>query len=758
MGQSQIANQLIDLLARDPRYVIMIVLGLLVVLLFARDKYDRPSYDPKEAAVLPRLSPRMYAPTYRYRSGYSLYLMMLGALYLVTVLVGPQLARIPSLQLNEPWTSPEYWPIGVAILLGLMATLDDSSYLGRLEAKLRRIAHEFALIPIEARQLQRRFRSAPLTAWNIATDPARKARISNSAAPVELTLIGQALVTDYREKWLRTAILMDSIEVLMSTPNVAFRVGDELKEYIDNLGVKKSALRTLVDEDIKATEHKEQNRAQIDKIVVELEEQAALLLAIIVFQGMAAQADRIVAFDAIGFKSGDAPPPRNGTIDFLVVVMMAAVGSSFLAIVAAVIYVTATTGQLTYLKDSHKNFLSGVFLYAVVFMVAHTTREMSVRRKNWEQNYIAFIRKSWIVAAYSVLFLLPLTILFIWPSVTADSIVFFTLFTLPVSALTCWFYFKHMMRAAMIYPRNNLDIESTSDGSGIRRVLLNATLRRTLRLSIGKRTNCTDLTKTHAFQAFEHAVLAFVLAGCLAYAASWFQAQNVTRGSAFLIDGWLSKKTKKDERILNATMSMEDADKISHFWLAARPSVAEIKSFGGAVELGKAEQQVNVMCSMLATAWAKNFKLGLVPTDCDELRNVSLDGVPEQEKEYLTQLIARLHSIVLDARNALDIIKSDYAFIAQSVLVAWISSAMAFAFSLTVLGWRRYELSRSVLAESRRRQLCERFRQDIGQSEPDRGKWIKWLTEPLENYNDLTRLEIAHYAEYEQEFLVSRWK
>lgn len=171
--------QMTDLLAQ-PAFLLSLVIGFGIVALFAGERFNRPAFSEKEVAPLSQIELRFLAPAFRYREGQRIYLLIMTGLYLFLSLLGPKLVDMTKGMLNSIPNMPtsglpdignvNYWPFGVALLLTAISVLNDSSLLGQIEYRIRRLAQSFVYIPSEVRRLAEEIENSKLSQWERAQD------------------------------------------------------------------------------------------------------------------------------------------------------------------------------------------------------------------------------------------------------------------------------------------------------------------------------------------------------------------------------------------------------------------------------------------------------------------------------------------------------------------------------------------------------------------------------------------------------------
>src|SRR5262245_49499220 len=152
-ADSSSTNMLEQLAMRTDRFWVAAALGLVVVIAFASQRYDVPTWAKTSLGNLAQLSPKSLAPDYRYRNGYFYYLGVLAAIYAALCLIGPEILTLLGVTLPDFVKNTELWPLGAASAITLSGAVGDEKLAGRLEAYFRRKAHEAAFIPTAVTKL-----------------------------------------------------------------------------------------------------------------------------------------------------------------------------------------------------------------------------------------------------------------------------------------------------------------------------------------------------------------------------------------------------------------------------------------------------------------------------------------------------------------------------------------------------------------------------------------------------------------------------
>jgi len=151
----------------DPKFLSTYIFGLIIIVMYAKDKFNMPTYDRAAMGPFAQLPPQSLTMDKRYRQGRTSYIFMLLCLYTVVCIVGPSISPDlfnlfkqagPQMQLGPQIGQPgsaELWPVAAATFLISTGASSDSSILGKIEFYVRQYAHKSAYIPRTVRDLAR---------------------------------------------------------------------------------------------------------------------------------------------------------------------------------------------------------------------------------------------------------------------------------------------------------------------------------------------------------------------------------------------------------------------------------------------------------------------------------------------------------------------------------------------------------------------------------------------------------------------------
>src|SRR6266480_7929928 len=84
----------------DPNALVNYLFGLVIIVLYAKDKFNTPTYDRDSMGPFSQLPPQLLTIDARYRQGVRMYVFLLLALYTALCILGPYTFSQQNLQLG----------------------------------------------------------------------------------------------------------------------------------------------------------------------------------------------------------------------------------------------------------------------------------------------------------------------------------------------------------------------------------------------------------------------------------------------------------------------------------------------------------------------------------------------------------------------------------------------------------------------------------------------------------------------------------
>src|SRR3954449_4285058 len=86
----------------EPKFLISYILGLITIVLYAKDKFNTPTYDKESMGPFSALPPQLLTIDTRYRQGVRTYILLLLALYTALCIIGPNTFSQQNVALGIP--------------------------------------------------------------------------------------------------------------------------------------------------------------------------------------------------------------------------------------------------------------------------------------------------------------------------------------------------------------------------------------------------------------------------------------------------------------------------------------------------------------------------------------------------------------------------------------------------------------------------------------------------------------------------------
>src|SRR5258708_27978661 len=98
----------------DPKILTNYLFGLLTIVLYAKDKFNTPTYDKESMGPFSQLPPQLLTIDARYRQGMRTYIFLLLALYTALCIIWPSVFNQQNIQLGFSADTTQIWPVAPA--------------------------------------------------------------------------------------------------------------------------------------------------------------------------------------------------------------------------------------------------------------------------------------------------------------------------------------------------------------------------------------------------------------------------------------------------------------------------------------------------------------------------------------------------------------------------------------------------------------------------------------------------------------------
>src|SRR6266404_7400502 len=158
-------SSIMSFVGGDPQFLTNYLFGLLTIVLYAKDKFNTPTYDKEAMGPFSQLPPQLLTIDARYRQGMRIYIFLLLALYTALCIIGPSTFNQQNIQLGFAADTSQIWPVASATFLISTGAAKDSSVLGKIEHFIRQYAHKAAYIPGIVSNLAYAIRNVETVPW-----------------------------------------------------------------------------------------------------------------------------------------------------------------------------------------------------------------------------------------------------------------------------------------------------------------------------------------------------------------------------------------------------------------------------------------------------------------------------------------------------------------------------------------------------------------------------------------------------------------
>jgi hypothetical protein len=421
----------LPLALNEPKYLSEFLFGIIIIVLYAKDKFNLPTYDREAMGPFAQLPPQSLTIDTRYRHGRAVYLGMILSLYLVICILGPtiptpgifssasqmgqSLQLGPQMQPGAQGDDLQIWPMAAATFLISTAAAGDNTMLGRIELFIRQYAHRSAYIPSAVSNLAFSLRHLAISQWLIANPYLTTEQIKLRQRALA-NMIGDTRVTEIMQQpddeldlaiWVRANILFYTVTQIfnkqheLSNTRLDYLTDlPENRKIFDNLRSTQEDLRRRFDAvTLDAT-------SDADKLFSDIRrfsKDTAITIAVLLSQAARNSAELVDRLDQFGFQ-GVQLPDRADHFGYLVLVY--AFIASGLIVLAFALYglqphfkpggavldgVSAIFDSTDY-RTGLATLCIGCLVYLVVFRVTDYSRDRALDSMEWTEGLGGYVR------------------------------------------------------------------------------------------------------------------------------------------------------------------------------------------------------------------------------------------------------------------------------------------------------------------------------------------------------------------------------
>jgi uncharacterized membrane protein len=480
----------------DPNVLINYLLGLVIIILYAQDKFNTPTYDRDSMGPFSQLPPQLLTIDVRYRQGLRIYIFLLLALYTALCIIGPSTLNNQSFQIGTTTNTNQLWPVASATFLISTGAAKDSSVLGKIEHFIRQYSHKAAYIPSIVSNLAYAIRNVETAPWLQENKDKLRTELFLERKSALTALIGEVLVDKLNDNpsqqgllaaWARANIVFYCMQQMFRgvLPSERLSRVTELPENIgifDRLKKEQDELRrrTIAVEESRARKPEPGSEAILDQLLSDIQrfsKEASLTVVVLLSQAVRTFSDLNERLAQLGFRAIELRDHSDHLV-YLVMVNFSIASGAFLsyALLSAVDRLTASDAWLGHLfhrptglhgvfnTESHVSELliviTGALIYMIVFKVMDYLREGYLDVSEWRENLegyvpavvITSVCSAFICILLMVLLLSPLGLLpYIWTDPTGLGQQF--MFQLVVAGLGAGFAVSYLRQAVKVHWR-----------------------------------------------------------------------------------------------------------------------------------------------------------------------------------------------------------------------------------------------------------------------------------------------------------------
>jgi hypothetical protein len=490
----------------DPKFLANYFFGLVLIILYAKDKFNTPTYDRESMGPFSQLPPQFLTIDARYRQGVRTYIFLLLALYTALCIIGPY--TFSQQQLGIVADNAQLWPVASATFLISTGAAKDSSVLGRIEHFIRQYAQKTAYIPSIVSNLAYSIRNVETVAWLKENKGKLKQDEFEDRKAALMDLIGQKFVAKINQNprqqghlaaWARANIVFYGMQQMFRNVLPSERLSQiiELPENAAIFERLRKQREELQNRFIVAEEHRDgkpgpESEVNLDQLLSDVQrfsKEVSLTIVVLLSQAVRTFSDLKERLEQLGFREIELRDHSDHLVYLVMVnsyILLGAFISYTLATAPAGLITSSMFGNISYLSGWFQEFgklagitemsndftvidhfgqlmapASGALIYIIVFKVIDYLREGYLDLSEWReslQGYVMVVVMASLCSAIScillmVLLLSPLGLLWlVWTDPAGLARQF--LFQLFVAGLAAGFAVSYLRHAVELQWRN----------------------------------------------------------------------------------------------------------------------------------------------------------------------------------------------------------------------------------------------------------------------------------------------------------------
>jgi hypothetical protein len=423
-------SSIVTFLGGDPQFLTNYLFGLVTIILYAKDKFNTPTYDKESMGPFSQLPPQLLTIDARYRQGMRTYIFLLLALYTALCIIGPSTFSQQNIQLGFSADTNQFWPVASATFLISTGAAKDSSILGKIEHFIRQYAQKTAYIPSIVSNLAYSIRNVETIPWLKENKDKLKPDEFEERRATLTALIGEKFVTKINENprqqghlaaWARANIVFYCLQQMFRgvLPSEKLSQITEVPENVAIFERLKKEREQLEHRFIAVEEQRDRKSEQLaegdlDKLLSDVQrfsKEVSLTIVVLLSQAVRTFSDLKERLEQLGFREIELRDNSDHRV-YLVMVNFSILLGAFVSYALATGFATFTKwGALKnlpiisgWMPDAAArtelwndfsvinhagellSVMTGVLIYMIVFKVIDYLREGYLDLSDWHEN------------------------------------------------------------------------------------------------------------------------------------------------------------------------------------------------------------------------------------------------------------------------------------------------------------------------------------------------------------------------------------
>jgi hypothetical protein len=425
------------------KFMVIYFFGALIILLYAKDKFNMPTYDKDAMGPFAQLPPQDLTIDARYQWGRTVYIVLMLCLYTAISVVGPTSFSNLMAGAGPVATSiipgagnAEVWPVAAAAFLISTGAANDNNFLGRVELLIRQYAQRSAYIPTTVSDLAFTLRTVSIKQWLISNPYIDESELGERQK-VLAVLVGADNLAKIKENpkqegqlaaWVRANILFYTLQQMFNKrpgfSSAKMEYLTDLPENVEIFNGLRAKREALVLDFKSGMEQADYETGRVFAEVQRFSKDTSLMIAVLLSQTARNTSYLTEHLDRLGFQGVDL---RDRSDHFTYTIMVNAfivAGSLLVALVLAAAWLPAFTPYMTWIHNiglarGAITIFSGTLVYLVMFKATDYWRERLLDTLVWRedlQSYVKLTLKASFLSCSASVVLLVL-VLFLFNSV-----------------------------------------------------------------------------------------------------------------------------------------------------------------------------------------------------------------------------------------------------------------------------------------------------------------------------------------------------